>query len=80
MSLLALALVIVGIFFGVLIFGSLIAWAFQDGAARGIPGFLLAIVLLLTFPWGPLVWFLLRERIYPQRRSRGFNLRDYRRQ
>jgi hypothetical protein len=42
-------------------------WSRRDGKARGIPGSLLAVALLLTFPLGVLVWLLLRDFLAPRK-------------
>ena len=56
----------------------LIIWANKDGRERGIPSPFLAITLVVTFPWGPLIWFLLRDRIKPSRGKRPFDLNEFR--
>jgi hypothetical protein len=50
------------------------AWMAQDGLERGIPKLLIALLLVLTFVFGPsglLLYILLRFAMKPRRRSDG---------
>ena len=59
---------LVFVFLGLLYLGSII-WTAFDAASRDRSGCLIAILVLLTWPWGLLIWLLARpekpERIRP---------------
>jgi hypothetical protein len=57
----------------------LVPWAIQDAKLRGKPPLLIALAVVLFFPWGLLAWLVFRpEPIDPTKRNRGFRLEDYR--
>lgn len=57
----------------------LVPWAIQDAKLRGKSPLLIALAVVLFFPWGLLAWLIFRpEPIDPTKRNRGFRLEDYR--
>ncbi|MGV3532120.1 MAG: hypothetical protein ACO1QR_07095 [Chthoniobacteraceae bacterium] len=54
-----------------------IDWALKDAAARGKPGWLVALVVVFFFPLGWLHWLLFRPPLLPPKR-REFDLQSLR--
>jgi hypothetical protein len=48
-----------------------VVWGFRDGRRRGRSGFLVAMLVLWTFPLGVLLWLLFRPGIVEEPTSRG---------
>lgn len=57
----------------------LVKFAFEDGNARGIPGWALALLFLIFGPTAWLIWLVLRPEVKSPPTSKGrFDLNDFR--
>jgi hypothetical protein len=57
----------------------LLQWSITDARRRGKSPVLVAVAVILFFPWGLVAWLLFRPQpIDPSSSKRSFRLEDYR--